>query len=322
MSFALHVFLQKFAYYPACPGYHGMEEGQHVDYACNKGYTPDGSTCKMCKGRGTIAHTSSQDVVEMSLPDSKEEMFDLDKLIHYASTPTEIVEILDKYIDKLEEKCFRAVYTSDIYEKNTVAQTATSKVIDMQSVYDALKPYASFYSFAKVKTIILIAKYRDIYKNLVVLHKFPTNLRFETVAQLLERLQAAKNAEASESILQEINEDIADQLFIDNPVRLKELQVKSMFDPFNGKSDATVQFNISNNLLTQRDKVIYANFPQIFNDLEYDQIKANQNAEVSVSFYYLNFDEQKKRFDAKVLEYMAIVKEEQPKPILNNPFAE
>ena len=322
MSFALHVFLQKFAYYPACPGYHGTEDGVPVDYTCNRGYTTEGKMCRTCHGRGTIAHTSSQDVVEMSLPDNKEEMFDLDKLIHYASTPTEIVEILDKYIDKLEVKCMRAVYSSDMYEKSTVATTATQNLLEMQSYYDALKPYSNFFSFAKVKTIRLIAKFRDIIEGLVVLHKFPTNLRFETVSQLLERLQAAKNAEASESILQEINEDISEQLFIDNPVRLKELQVKAMFNPFNGKTIADVQFIISNNLVTQRDKVIYANFPQIFNDLEYDQISSNANADVSVSFYFLAFAEQKKRFDAKVLEYMNKIKEEQPKPIMSNPFNE
>lgn len=320
LSSSLHAFPQKVAYYPRCPGSTGEN---NVRVPCYDGLTPTGAQCSMCKGAGKLVHTSSQDTIELAIPDNPAEMFDLTKMVFYVNVPIDIVKWLDEYIDKLESKCYKAIYSSDVYEKNTIAETATSKLIDMQSVYDALQPLADFYSTTKKFIITLIAVYRDADTGFYVKHKFPSNFKFESVPELIQRRQVAMTAGAPKYILKEIDEDISRQLFIDNEARLQEIESKEKLNPFSGESDVMIQYYISNNLVPERTKIIMANFAQIFNELEQDQAMVNESAaDQPKSFYDLSKDKQKELFDAKVDDYMLRVAESAPKPIMTNPFTE
>ncbi len=159
ISAALHAFLQKIAYANPCPGY--KDEGG-VEHMCNNGMDPSGgTTCKKCGGSGYVVHTSGQDHVTLRMPRNKEDFLDLAQMVHYVPLPVEVLEWQDKYVDKLENACYKAVYNSDRFRADSANVTATGEIIDLQSVYDTLKPVADWYSQSRTLVYRLVAGFRS-----------------------------------------------------------------------------------------------------------------------------------------------------------------
>jgi len=303
LSAALHAFLQKIMYAERCGGY-TAPDGTHTE--CNLGYEPGGKNkCKAgCVG-GKIVHTSGQDHITLAMVRTKDELLPLADLIHYVQLPVEVLEWQDKYVDKLEQACYRAVYNSDRFRANASEVTATGEIIDLQAVYDALKPLADWYSQSRVLVYKLEARYVSTdtdAKGFTVAHEFPRNMRFETLAERVKLMGEMRTAGASSSALAQVNNDILQDLYVDDPRELLKAQVQASFDPFLGKNEATIVSMISQDLTTEENKVLWTNFAYVFAECEERAGTTNDEAGNPVDFYGMARAKQQEMIDAVVGE--------------------
>ena len=310
LSAALHAFLQKIMYANRCEGFRGSD-GTLTE--CNMGYEPSGTKCRACNGSGLQVHRSGQDHITLSMPRSKDEIFPLAELVHYVQLPVEVLEWQDKYVDKLEQACYRAVYNSDRFRANSSAVTATGEIIDLQAVYDALKPLADWYSQSRVLVYNLEAVYvtsaEVADKSFTVAHEFPRNMRFETLAERVKLMGEMRTAGASSSALAQVNNDILQDLYIDDPRELLKAQVQASFDPFLGKNEATIVSMISQDLTTEENKVLWTNFAYVFAECEERAGTTMDEEGMPVDFYGMARAKQQELIDEVVEELIEEINE-------------
>lgn len=310
ISASLHAFLQKFSYENPCRGYRDPKSGAVSE--CNYGSAPDGTICKECKGTGVDVHRSGQDHITLAMPRSKDEAFDLSSLTHYVQLPVEVLKWQDEYVDKLERACYRAVYNSDRFRPaDSASTTATGDIIDLQSIYDTLKPVADWYSQSRVLTYRLIAATvvgSDSIDTLEVAHEFPRNMRFETISERVKLLQDMRNAGSSNGAMLQVDTQILEDLYVDDPAALKRAKTMARFNPFIGKSEATVLALISQDLATMEDKVLWTNESRIYAECE---ARASDNGE---DFFSLAERVQRKMIDEVVAEIIQAIEDQAPDP--------
>lgn len=269
LTAALHAFLQKIQYANPCKGYVD-EKSQKWD--CHNGYEANStSLCRKCGGSGWDVITTAQDHITLRLPRTKEEFLELSNLVHYVQLPVEVLTWQDGYVDKLEAKCYRAVYNTERFRQDQVQATATGELIDLQSVYDAIHPCVDWWSQSRVRTYRLAATFRmgsEKVKNLSVAHVMPRNLRYETTAEMVALRKGMKEAGLSGAMLMQVDSDLLDHLYIDDQVALKRAKTMLAFDPFGGKDEATCVQLISQDLTTKRVKVFWTNMAYVFTEAE------------------------------------------------------
>lgn len=301
ISAALHAFLQKISYENPCGGYTD-EGGIHVE--CHNGRTPGGKeTCKACSGTGLQVHRSGQDHITLRMPDTKEEAFDLSSVTHYVELPVEVLEWQDKYVDKLEGKCYQAVYNSDrLRPADATTTTATGDIIDLQAIYDTLKPVADWYSQSRVLVYRLLASYvvgSGSVASLDVAHEFPRNMRFETTSERVKLLKEMREAGASNGAMSQVDDSIEEDLYVDDPQALLRAKTIGFFNPFRGKKEDTVLALISQDLCTKEAKVLWTNENLIYNEAE------ARSAEKGLEFYKMTRKLQREVIDGIVQEIIA-----------------
>lgn len=286
LTISLHTFPQKFMYAPRCMG-----ESQEL--GCSNGMTALGKTCNACKGTGMAIHTSAQDAIIMRLPKEKDSMLDLDKLVYYAQPPIDIVKFQNEYILQLKEEFYKAVFNSELVSKNEVAKTATGENIDLQNIYDTLFPYAEHYADVFRHVTKISSYYIDI-DDANVIYNFPKDFKFRSVESLLNELKLANESNAPGYVREELSNDIAEAQFIDKPEELAKIKIKHKFFPFSDKTDTEILYIVSNGLTSKYKEVLWANFGDIFTEIEESQI--------GKTFYLLPYEKQKTIVDAKVNE--------------------
>lgn len=295
LSNCLHVFQKLVQYDEVCVG------NQQKNIVCNLGKQPDGTTCTECQGSGWKTHKSSSDIIRVKLPKDPKDMVNLQNYMAYFGPQMETLNFQKDFgFYELNELALKAVYTSDLFVSDKVVSTATEKSIDLESVYDALKPFADNYSSLRMHIMYCVATFRNIGDKLSISHVFPKNFKMESLPMLLDNLAKANTSGAPSYIKDEINRDIAQKLYADKPHELLELEVKASYFPFNGKTESEINNILLNDLTTQYNKVLYANFETIFAQLEEDSNKS------SVNFYSLEKTKQSELVKAKV---MALVTE-------------
>lgn len=310
ISAALHAFLQKIQYANPC---RGSRDDLGNEYECNGGRKPDGHKCPSCNGTGYEVHTSGQDHITLRMPRSKDDAFDLGQLVHYVQMPVDTIKWQDEYVTKLERSCYAAVYNSDRFRDPNANTTATGDIIDLQSVYDALKPLADWYSQSRVLVYKLLASFvvgKDSVKNLQVAHEFPRNMRFETLAERVKLLNEMRAAGASASALAQVNEDILEDLYIDDPAALKKAKVMASFDPFLGKAEGTIVSMISQDLTTKENKVLWTNFAYVFAEAEERAAEKKDENGQPVNFWNMERGAQQEMIDEIVEELIDQMEEE------------
>lgn len=300
---ALHTFPKTYRYGTPCPG--NMKNGILCEKGRIVGGEKDGYVCPECNGSGWENPTSTAKETIVRAPKELKDMISLDMMMAYKSPPIDLVEFQKKYgLYELKELAIKAVFNGDTYVKDSVAATATEKNIDLESVYDTLKPFADSWSNMWVHIMTLIATFRDMGAGLTIQHSFPKDFKMESLSMLFASLKAANDSGAPSYVKASITHDIAKKIYIDQPQQLLKIQVKEKFYPFNGKTADEINYILANALKTKFDQVLYASFDQIFIDIENEQTG-------EVSFYEMEYKKQKDLLNKKVLEYIdAINKEE------------
>ncbi|WP_343320226.1 hypothetical protein [Sphingobacterium multivorum] len=261
LSKTLHAFPQKFQYVQPCTG--------TASSPCRGGVDHDGNTCQMCKGTGVAVHTSAQDAVYLPIPRNKEDMVDIDKLMTYKGPQIDILEFQETILDKWEQKIHATVFNTLSLIKKTTVATATERDHDMDNVYDTLHPFAEKISAVWSTVVQMIATITETESDdLVIDMRYPNQFKLKTTAQLIEDLKFANDSGAPSFVRTKLNNDIAEQTFIDQPEEYAKYQVKQLFYPFPGKTESEISTLISLDLVPFREKILYANFERLFRNAE------------------------------------------------------
>ena len=260
LTMALHTFPQKVIMVPKCDNPN-----------CFDGVVtlPDGQKqkCPDCQGTGLQVHRSSQDIIAVPLPKTGEEQLSLDDLFRYIDTPIDLPRFQDEYIEKMTQRCIQVVYNSDIFTRSQIAETATEKRIDLDNIYDALYPMSVKYSSTYKFGVRTIAKLIDRDKGLIVVHSFSKDFRFKSKDDYIAERKAAVEAQAPPEVLAEIDREIKRIDTADNPDDFRQYEVKTDMDPFEGKSQAEIQFIITNNNVPRRQIVLYSCYGFIYDEI-------------------------------------------------------
>ena len=282
------------------------------DDKCYEGYYDDGKECGTCQGTGVKATApSAQDAITIKMPDSKEQMIPLNDLVKYLSPEVDIVKWQEDYIDKLTFNAKRIMFNSDIFDRKQIADTATGKFLDMQNVYDTLHPFAVKFSKTWKKGVQVMAKLADREEGLVASYSFGKDFKLKSLDTLIVDLKNV-NGIGNPTLVQHINDDIAQIIFSEKPIEMQRYAVKEMYNVFRGKSEKEIQLLLAGDLVSRRDKVLHANYGRIFDELELKYVSEGN----SKNFYKLNRTEQRKAIYEMVDEIIIQLDEENPEPKL------
>src|SRR5690606_21479474 len=197
LSITLHAFPKQVSYVSVCEA-----------KGCNGGKMTDNTECVSCKGTGKKVHTTTADIMEIPMPRRAEDMVDVSNISTYVPFPGNVMQFLDEYADKMEKKIMRMMFNSESLVQAKF-NTATEAEIDMDSVYDTLKPFGDKYSEAWMFFVKLSVLYMS-FNNVTIWHKYPSDLKLKSLSQFLAELKTANDSGASSYIRESINNDIAD----------------------------------------------------------------------------------------------------------------
>lgn len=257
LTMALHAFPQKVQYVKRC-----------IDENCNRGYYNDGTICKTCGGTGLHVSTTAQDAITLEMPTDPTELITLDNIVRYVSPEVSLIRFQSEYIKSLTEQCKSAIYNSEIFSRQEIAETATGKNIDLQNVYDALYPLAQAYSGAWKFIVETIADITDMRAGLVAEYFFPKDFKMKSLSELYLDMKTVADSKADSFIKQNINNDIALYIYQDDSRLLNRYKTMQYFYPFSGKNIDEVSIIVSGNLTPLFNKVLWANYGFIFDEIE------------------------------------------------------
>ena len=261
ISMALHAHPQKLAQQPKCVG--------TAAEPCSKGYNPEGKICGVCQGLGVAPiSTTGQDAI--TIPLDPEKPVDLQNLVKYVDMPVALLEFQYKFTRELKDSAREAMYNTDVFARTSVAATATEKKLSMESVYDVLIPFAKQYSAMWKHQMVIIAGYVDA-AGIIIEHVFPKDFGFRTRDELIGQISTASESGAPAYVKTALSRELAASLFIDNPGELKRIDIKERFFPFADKTQAEIALIINGNFTSNFNKVLWANFNHIFEQIESEQ---------------------------------------------------
>lgn len=321
LSIHCHTFPQKIAY----------TEGCELD--ANGKCSTSGqliTNCKMCDGKGHMGHTSAKDVQYIKLPRNKDEMIDLKQLIAYVYPPIEGIKFQSEYVNALKMDCYKGVFNSEVFSKDAVAATATGKNIDLQNVYDTLYDYATKIEDFWGRMVEMVASVLDI-NDVIAELKYPQDFKLKSTTDLLDDLKKANDGGAPSFVANEINRDIASQLYQDRKLEMQKYEVRQRLQPFSGKTRSEISLLLTQSDVKRLDKVSYNYFEQFMEELEEESLQLNSfeslNIDDSVKkllqsakdqkpplvwFYDLPFNLQKGLLNAKAMQKMQEIEAEAP----------
>ena len=289
LSITLHTFPQKLQYVTKCKG-KGTKK-------CNNGMVSGTQTvCSECKGSGLQIHTSGQDAIYFPLPDTPDEMFDLDKILVYKQPPIDLIKFQDEYVRNLKKDAHLSVYNSNMFlaEDPQFAKTATEVNTNTQGIFDTLFPYTEKFSEVWKTAVKVFVRLSGFLTDFELIHIFPTDLEIKTVAVLMAELKLANESEAPSYFRDAILEEIANQVYEGDELGREKHFTRHKFFPFSGKTETEIQFLMASPYVSNFTKVLYANFEAIFTEIE----KAVPN------FYKLNYNLQWEKLNEFVKPYL------------------
>ena len=265
---------------------------------CEGAKVVDNETCRSCNGTGKKHSTSAMETIEIGMNGNldNDNVVDLSKLVAFISPPTDIIKLMDDFVDKMTEKAKEIIFNSDIFTKKQIADTATGKMLDSQNVYDALQPVFKAYSDTWEYKIDIISKITDLNRDLIWSFTFNKDAKLKSKTELINDLVLVNSANAPIEIRKDIYNDLARITYSDNPNEYLKYQVKERFNPFSGYSQETITQALLSEFVKKETKVLYYNFTYIFNEVEARMIAAKKD------FYALDYNIQKLEVDKIVSE--------------------
>lgn len=311
LTIALHTFPQKMQYAQKCYG----DPQKHE--LCDGGYIrgKEDEVCKKCNGTGLVFHTSAQSAIMYELPPQDDinagaTLPDLDKMVVYKSPPIDLVKFQNEYARMLEDQVLKDVFISQNFERSNGSATATEINFDMQSIYDTLFPFARKFSAVYKKQVRITACYLELDDGLTVVHQFPKDFKLKSITQLLTERKSAEDANAPEFFKKQLDLDIAEKIYHDNPIALNKFKVKQQHFPFPGKSQGQVMDIIAGNRTTKETAMLWVEFENIMQTLEDEYAQSISTGEITVdtplSFYDLPYNDRLTRINEQIAKLMIV----------------
>lgn len=306
LTMTLHAFPQKLQYVQKCKG---VIEGTHRR-GCNEGLEQGtGNPCKACGGNGWKVHTTAQDAIYLPMPESAEDMINLEEILVYKAPPTDLVKLQNEYVLQLERQAHQAVFNSQVFVKKagggmTESTTATEADFNMQSVYDALEPFTEKYSemWRELVTIFAVISGEQL-ENIEVSHDFPADYKLKTTDILLTERKTASESGAPPFFIETIDDDLATITYAGDALGLQKYRVKRRYFPFTGKNEEEVALLLASEFVPKAPKILYANFELIFKELEQE----------NPAFWTMtDIGKQREMVDKKVEEWVKKLEDETP----------
>lgn len=295
LTTALHVFPQKLQYVGKCR-----------DAKCNKGWwQADNCECKTCHGLGFETVKTAQEALTFPLPTSPadwKDLPDVSKFITYVQLPIELIQQMRDIVKDTRDDAIRSAYPSDTFVQSAVVKTATEKNLDMQSIYDALQPFAQWWGTVRSYTVLVIAAYSDLENDkLRVIYKKPRNLGYDSIEDLTNQLD--KLSKAPRTARANVGSSILELTFADDPDKLKIALIQERFNPFPGMEDATVLQIIAQGIASKRSEILWTESATIFSTA------AAEFEDKPVGFYDLDENKQSEIVN-RIVEEMIQQKQE------------
>lgn len=297
LTVTLHTFLQKYAYGPDC---------EHVDPVSNErclgGWIggDENRICGKCHGTGVDLHTTEQETVILKLPQQKENFIPLQDLTFYVQLPEWMPKWMSEQLEVIIKRCFVSVFTTEVYDQATVAQTATEKLLNWEMVYDTLQAYGELYSRQYMKHSRLVAQYLGLFADFIVTHAFPPDHRMESAGEIIGMYERANAASMSFPVLDIIQKNLLGKLYRNNTEEVDRITAFRNFMPFRDKSPEVLTFILSSRDERDFDRVLFENFSKIEYELRF---------ETDDTFHKLTFPEQREKIREKVEELIKAMPE-------------
>lgn len=301
LSKALHVFLQKYQFVRECRNV-SKEGGRCEHGTMSVTRTP----CRKCGGTGKEVMTSVQDVIQFTLPESKDEYFPLSEMVHYPTIPFEIVKHLHDEIPELHSEIEKTLWGMNIASPpngDTLAPTTATEIIGRyDTVYKRLSRMARHIERIWVKCLDLTARYAEINEGLKYRYQYPATFQMESLQELFVLLSDAKKSGVPYSVINAIERQIMKKQGQISPEVLQWFDASNEFRPFKSKSAADIAALLSAMPDNAYYKVLWTYFDEIFETIK------NENPE----FIRLPFVDKKAVLDDVVAGFVIEVEKAMP----------
>jgi hypothetical protein len=235
------------------------------------------------------------------LPDSPEEVIDLNRIIHYVSPPVDLLTWQDEYIDKLTTNCKKTVFNSDLFSREQIQETATGKNIDLQAVYDTLYPFAVSLTDHWDFYVNCVADITDMDTGLNADMTFDRDFKLMSESDMIFNIKNATESGADPTIIQDMQKDLMKSKFSDRPKQYTRWETKQKYFPFSGYSDEQIAVIISSGYVSKFYKILYNNYGIIFDEIE---------REIGFEFYLYADNKQWAIITKKVEDYETKIDEQ------------
>jgi hypothetical protein len=273
---------------------------------CIGGRLTDGTMCKNCGGTGRPIHTSGQDIIEVAMPETKDELVPLTDFVHYVEMPIELLKLQKEWIDGLKSDCHLAIFNSSVLLRHSFSKssgnasanpsdpTATEVDRDMDSVNDTLNPFAEKVSSVWSTIVELITIITDNAGKVNIIHRFPSSFKLKTRQDLYIERKSLEDSGAPPFAVQAVDDELAEDIFADDPEGLAHYVIKKQHYPFAGKTNDQITQLMQSTMVLKKTKVRFAYFDDIFQQLEQKMEKENKD------FYLLTYEEREAAIEAAV----------------------
>jgi hypothetical protein len=305
-----HSFPQKIMYDDSCVG----EVHLSPNRTCVNGYIQGTKeVCSTCGGDGFKVHRSSQEVVKLKKPKTKEEFFPLDELIKYLVVDLDSVKFLDEQIKSNISLCERAIFSSSTTNQsglsnNTELKTATQAIISTDEYNYVLDGWAKNRAEWFMFTLRIIGQIFDT--GVEVSYSYNGKYVMESEENIVSKLKLLVEAGVSEQIIDEQENRLAKVIFDNDENALLRYNSKRTFLPFRGRGKDEVQILLDSTNVSKYSKVLYSNFVEIFEGIEMD---------LGIEFYRKDKVFQKTEIEKRVNELIKIIESETPNEIMGLP---
>lgn len=216
------------------------------------------------------------------MPEEAADAVSLENMLVYKSPPIDLVKFQNDYSLQLERQVHQAVFNSNAFVSKNLAVgsdgapeveiTATGEDYNMESVYDTLKPYTLHYSETWVDIVTTFARLAGATREDVqIAHRFPQDLKMKNTRVLLADLKNANDSGAPSFMIDLINDDLAEVVYIGDPDSLKKYRTTKRYYPFSGKTPEQITELMNSKWVPDTIKVLYANFETIFKEIITDE---------------------------------------------------